>query len=1104
MSSDLRPGAEPVAGYRLIERLGRGGFGEVWKAAGPGGFLVALKFVVLAADVGPVELRALQVIRDIRHPHLLATFGSWQLDGRLIIAMELAERTLLDRLREAAGQGMEGIPAPEVHEHFLDAARGLDYLNEPRHPAGGSEPQGIQHRDVKPQNLLLIGGSVKVADFGLARVLEHTQTNHTGSMTPSYAPPEFFEKKTSSQSDQYSLAVTYCHMRGGRLPFTGNIAAVMAGHMLREPDLSMLPEAERPAVARAMAKDPHDRWPSCRAFVKAVISQGELYPHSVPLTRHPERPETPPPLPIAPERNTSPDPEDSLAAFARSENAAGSRGVPVRGRAGGRPRSRIRWIMPAVVICALPIGGWYVAKRGWFEVENGQARKLGDPLDQLPRPAPTDQKQPAEDKKAGLTPEQEEQISQRKMRDAKGLVKTSPKPATQPRPAEPDPKEAPYEKKAGHAAIPLKGGEQAKAKAGKAFSEPSKLSESQAIVTRGLELMERYRFAESLLRFEEALKTLPNDARAHAGRSIALGYDGDRVEARLEADRAIALDPRLPLAHASRAYVLADDHEYDPALAAANEAIRLDPRSSFLRVIRGDVHLSRDEIAQGLADFTAASELDPKSAGPLADRGVAFFIQRSFDQAIADLERAIALDPELVQSHVNLAEVLIYRGELEMAADEISEALKLDPRSYHAYKTRSYLKATEKSFDDALTDADRAISLNGKHSWLYLNRAGIWFERGDLDRALGDVSEALRIDPKDEHVFLTRGDIKLTQKAFDQAMEDFDRAIQLAPRSAECRSHRGNAWFAKGEFDKAIADFTAAIELGFPTFGDPLFYVSRGTAYSQQQKSKLALADFERALTLDSRCDAAYIGRGYARLYANAIDEALADFNKALKINPRSDQAYIGRGTVWLEKSQYTQAIDDLDNAIRLNPHNEAAYSTRGMVRYRTKSFDAALEDLDRALELEPTDALAWNTRGNVRDNKGEYKKAIEDYDQAIKLNPRFVFALANRGTTRNRLLDYEKAIPDFSEAIRIDPSMTQAYLHRSFSYFSLNRLDDALTDLNTAINLTPNDPVLYDARAQVHARKFNYAEVTADTNRAASLRAGQANAPPPPPPAPK
>jgi serine/threonine-protein kinase len=97
----LEPGAEPIPGFRLIEPLGRGGFGEVWKADGAGGFQVVLKFVPLADTIGPVELRALKIIKDIRHPHLLAMFGAWQVAKHLVIAMELAERTLLDRFHEA-------------------------------------------------------------------------------------------------------------------------------------------------------------------------------------------------------------------------------------------------------------------------------------------------------------------------------------------------------------------------------------------------------------------------------------------------------------------------------------------------------------------------------------------------------------------------------------------------------------------------------------------------------------------------------------------------------------------------------------------------------------------------------------------------------------------------------------------------------------------------------------------------------------------------------------------------------------------------------------------------------------------------------------------
>lgn len=263
----LFPGVEPVDGYRLDVRLGAGGFGQVWRAAGPGGKRVALKFVPLARKVGESELRSLDLVKDLNHPHLLAIHGHWQRNGYLIVAAELADRTLRDRLDEAVRGGLPGVPREELLGYFAGAAKGLDFLNAPRSDGAA----GIQHRDVKPENVLLVGGEAKVGDFGLARALEGARADHSGSMSVRYAAPEFFDGRTSPRSDQYSLAVAWCHLRGGQLPFAGDTwAELRDGHLHREPDLSMLPPEERPAVARALAKQPEARWASCGEFVEQL------------------------------------------------------------------------------------------------------------------------------------------------------------------------------------------------------------------------------------------------------------------------------------------------------------------------------------------------------------------------------------------------------------------------------------------------------------------------------------------------------------------------------------------------------------------------------------------------------------------------------------------------------------------------------------------------------------------------------------------------------------------------------------------------------------------------------------------------------------------
>ena len=259
---------EKVAGrYEIEELVGHGGMSSVYKAHDS--LLeryVALKVLheQYSGDDDFVERfkREARSVAQLQHPNIVTVIDRGEEDGRQYIVFEYIDGENLKERVLRAGR----LDVREALEIALEVARGLAFAHE----------NGLVHRDVKPQNVLLNGdGRAKVTDFGIARTLDVDGMTQTGTVlgTSNYiAPEQASGQRVDAHSDVYSLGAVLYELLAGDVPFPGeNFVAVAMKHM-HEPAPNLLevrkdvPLRVAAAVDRALEKDPEQRFPTMDAF----------------------------------------------------------------------------------------------------------------------------------------------------------------------------------------------------------------------------------------------------------------------------------------------------------------------------------------------------------------------------------------------------------------------------------------------------------------------------------------------------------------------------------------------------------------------------------------------------------------------------------------------------------------------------------------------------------------------------------------------------------------------------------------------------------------------------------------------------------------------
>jgi len=268
-------GERYIGKYRVKGELGRGGMGSVYLAEQPGlGREVAIKELIQSAD--PVALRRFlqeaQVMARTSHPNLVQVHDMELMGSVNYLVLEFVRgRSLREWINE------KEIPPPQVFAIMHGVLQALDYAHR----------RAIVHRDMKPENVLISDeGNVKVADFGIARLMDDTGVGGTATKTgttvgtPQYMSPEqVSSSKVDGRSDLYSAGIMFYELVAGQPPFTATEAdgpfTLMAKHVQAPPKPPSVfrpglnPELEE-VIMRSLAKRPEDRYQTGQEFDDAM------------------------------------------------------------------------------------------------------------------------------------------------------------------------------------------------------------------------------------------------------------------------------------------------------------------------------------------------------------------------------------------------------------------------------------------------------------------------------------------------------------------------------------------------------------------------------------------------------------------------------------------------------------------------------------------------------------------------------------------------------------------------------------------------------------------------------------------------------------------
>ncbi len=307
----------------------------------------------------------------------------------------------------------------------------------------------------------------------------------------------------------------------------------------------------------------------------------------------------------------------------------------------------------------------------------------------------------------------------------------------------------------------------------------------------------------------------------------------------------------------------------------------------------------------------------------------------------------------------------------------------------------------------------------------------------------------------------------------------------------------GNAKIASSDFTGAESDFSKAIKVNVTVVGNYLDKLKKYNAMNEYQRST---SDMPDGFVYKHDLAVPYFGHGLALAGVGKQNDALADFEKAISIDPSYGDAFCERGVIYFGQGDKNKGCIDLlsakvvgsEKAKSLYEKNacsdvSTAFLATGNTKFDAKDYTGAISDYNYAVQLNSESADALIKAGECYMMLKKYDKAIAYFKKAQKIVPDNLVVLIDKGSAYNSIENFKEAFNDLSIVIKKDPNNYEAFMQRGLACEGMQNLNSAIYDYSEAIRIKPKDGMAYYKRGLANQDGKNKS-VCKDFKMAASL----------------